>query len=473
MAERCGSGSQETGVPPPSSSAEEGNKVTLGDPQSPGQALPESQWPCSRCKEEMEEGCLQSQDCSACLPLIARNNHNPVSQSCKEEENSGNLDAQSLLVAKALSDAAIPKEISGYAVHCGIPGCRWMTLPKNLENLTVVSTREEACRFSRIGCSFKGTTEDRKVHEADATGLHLKLLLKHVKQLKAQLCPTDDGVNTWLTDAKVLTSICFDVMPERPLKPDSLSDLPLYEEETHRQMPLRRAQRVSLLESKLQVFENIASVLSKEMATSRQKFVALRGQRGLDQDMIRGLELKIADLQRCLVQKDAALSKLEERLHSSKQASYDGTFLWKITDVHHKSYEAVCGKMPSFQSPAFYTSRYGYKLCMRIYLNGEGRGKGSHASLFLVLLRGDYDALLQWPFAQKVTLMLLSQNNTEHLVNTLQPDPALPSFQRPVADMNEASGFPKFISLAKLQSPKYAYIKEGTIFLRCITQTCP
>ncbi|KAH0615518.1 hypothetical protein JD844_004877 [Phrynosoma platyrhinos] len=213
--------------------------------------------------------------------------------------------------------------------------------------------------------------EDRKVHEADATGDHLKLLLKHVKELKAQLCPTDDGLNAWLMDAKVFTGVSFDVVPERSLKPDFLSALPLYEEESPWQMHSRRAQGVSLLESKLQVFENIASVLSKEMAASRQTFVALRGQR------------------------------------------------------------------------AFYTSRYGYKLCMRIYLNGDGRGKGSHISLFLVLLRGDYDALLQWPFAHKVTLMLLSQNNTEHLVNTLQPDPTSPSFQRPVADTNEASGFPK------------------------------
>lgn len=41
-------------------------------------------------------------------------------------------------------------------------------------------------------------------------------------------------------------------------------------------------------------------------------------------------------------------------------------------------------------------------MCLRIFLNGEGRSKGSYVSLFLVLLKGEYDALLQWPFAQKV-----------------------------------------------------------------------
>ncbi|XP_013928039.1 PREDICTED: TNF receptor-associated factor 1 [Thamnophis sirtalis] len=111
----------------------------------------------------------------------------------------------------------------------------------------------------------------------------------------------------------------------------------------------------------------------------------------------------MADLQRSLAQKDAALIRLGQRLHSSEQTSYDGVFLWKITDVHQKCYEAICGKVHSFQSPAFYTSRYGYKLCMRIYLNGEGRGRGTHISLFIVLLKGDYDSLLPWPFTHKVT----------------------------------------------------------------------
>ena len=44
----------------------------------------------------------------------------------------------------------------------------------------------------------------------------------------------------------------------------------------------------------------------------------------------------------------------------------------------------------------------GYKMCARIYLNGDGMGKGTHVSLFFVIMRGQYDALLKWPFRQKV-----------------------------------------------------------------------
>lgn len=55
---------------------------------------------------------------------------------------------------------------------------------------------------------------------------------------------------------------------------------------------------------------------------------------------------------------------------------------------------------------AFYTSKYGYKMCLRIYLNGDGTGRGTHLSLFFVVMRGHSDALLKWPFNQKVTLSL-------------------------------------------------------------------
>lgn len=51
---------------------------------------------------------------------------------------------------------------------------------------------------------------------------------------------------------------------------------------------------------------------------------------------------------------------------------------------------------------AFYTSRYGYKMCLRIYLDGDGTGRGTHLSLFFVVMKGPNDALLRWPFNQKV-----------------------------------------------------------------------
>lgn len=108
------------------------------------------------------------------------------------------------------------------------------------------------------------------------------------------------------------------------------------------------------------------------------------------------------ELQHTLAQKDQALSKLEQSLRLMEEASFDGTFLWKITNVTRRCHESACGRTVSLFSPAFYTAKYGYKLCLRLYLNGDGTGKKTHLSLFIVIMKGEYDALLPWPFRNKV-----------------------------------------------------------------------
>lgn len=226
-----------------------------------------------------------------------------------------------------------------------------------------------------------------------------------MKQLKATLSLANREFSSDVTDFRVPNGIVFSLRLQGALETNSFSGLPLYEESAGCQTLTRQADRVALLETKLRVFENLASVLSKEMDSSRQKIATFRGQRGLDQDTIRGLELKvkmclgqatgdglnrpcagdesgglerllapletpllspshcnpryhspfclfqIAGLQRCLAQKDVALSRLQERLQLSEQASFDGVFLWRIVDVHRKCYEAMCGKVCSLQSP--------------------------------------------------------------------------------------------------------------------------
>ncbi|KFR15636.1 TNF receptor-associated factor 2, partial [Opisthocomus hoazin] len=471
--------------------------------------VPDQKYLCSNCNNVLKKA-LQTlcghRYCSACLSWIVRNNKNPICQKCKEEDPSTLSEGSLLAEERAFGDAAINKEISELKVHCVTLGCSWSGIMKNFEehqslceyalipchtgcghmvmrkkladhlengcvnNVTMcrkckrsLSSSEyqehscegnlckeqkcvqtetpskeknqstplinkDGCRFSEVGCSFRGSKEKIKEHEKTAVGAHMLLLLQHIKQLKANLCTAAKAANGSI--------------PQSELN----------------------------LENKLHVFENIVAVLNKEVETSNVEITAFRRQSELDQNIIRGLELKIAELHRCLTQKDAGLSSLHKSLLFSEQASYDGVFLWKITDVGRKLQDSVTGRTVSLYSPAFYTAKYGYKVCLRVYLNGDGTGKGTHVSLFFVVMKGDYDALLPWPFRHKVTFMLLDQNNREHIIDAFRPDLTSASFQRPVNDMNVASGCPMFLPLSKLQSPKYAYVKEDTLFLKCIIE---
>ena len=65
-------------------------------------------------------------------------------------------------------------------------------------------------------------------------------------------------------------------------------------------------------------------------------------------------------------------------------------------------------------SPPFYSHIGGYKMCISVDANGS-TGKGTHISVFLHIMRGEYDDTLKWPFHGEVTVQLLNQRrNANH-----------------------------------------------------------
>ena len=182
------------------------------------------------------------------------------------------------------------------------------------------------------------------------------------------------------------------------------------------------------------------------------------------QDTTRRLERRIDSIQHTLALRNDA-QVMRQRL----PPSYDGHLVWKITKFSWLRNEAVNGQQRSFVSPCFFTSPRGYKMCARIYLNGDGMGRGTHISVFFVIMRGQYDALLRWPFRQKVTFMLLDQDNVEHVIDAFRPDPNSSSFHRPRRETNIASGCPMFCSLTELNN--HAYIRDDTLFLKIFVDT--
>ena len=167
---------------------------------------------------------------------------------------------------------------------------------------------------------------------------------------------------------------------------------------------------------------------------------------------------------------DSNKSKLdayeELQLQALLASTHNGAFLWRISEVQRRRQDARDERITSIYSPPFYTGRNGYKMCVRTYLSGDGVGHGTHLSIFFVLMRGEYDPLLRWPFEHKVSLILVDQNHRKHIVQTFKPSPDSTSFQRPKSDMNVASGCPQFAPLSVLDDP--SYVKNDIIYIKCI-----
>lgn len=173
---------------------------------------------------------------------------------------------------------------------------------------------------------------------------------------------------------------------------------------------------------------------------------------------------------RSLALHDLTLSELSIRQDLSELKATAGVLIWKVTEFSRRREDALTGRVTSIYSQPFFTSPCGYKVCARLYPNGDGAGRGTHLSLFFVIMRGEFDALLLWPFQLKITLGLLDQSYTSprHVFETFRPDVRSSSYQRPQQEMNVASGCPCFLPLSSVGG---SYIKDDTAFFKIIVHT--
>ena len=59
-------------------------------------------------------------------------------------------------------------------------------------------------------------------------------------------------------------------------------------------------------------------------------------------------------------------------------------------------------------------------MCLTVYANGSGEGKGTHVSVYAQLMRGEFDDQLKWPFQGDVTIAMLNQlEDNNHITRTI------------------------------------------------------
>ncbi|KAG8127721.1 hypothetical protein E2320_014611 [Naja naja] len=260
---------------------------------------------------------------------------------------------------------------------------------------------------------------------------------------------------------------------QHPLLPNTLHqfvglDFPLDHLLEQLRPDLKIRQQVAELETRQKTLENIVSVLSRELGRKEEAPDVRHFS-----FMCSMYFFQIEQQDSLLALKDVMISGLVSRIQALEHTTYDGCFLWKIPRVGHRMREAQTGKHLALYSPPFYTTRYGYKLCLKLYLNGDGTGAGTHLSLFLVVMKGEYDFQLKWPFPHKVTFTLLDQVNNHHISSSFRSLETSSSFQRPISEINVASGLPEFHPLNSLHKPGTGYIHNDTLAIQAVIDTKP
>ena len=92
--------------------------------------------------------------------------------------------------------------------------------------------------------------------------------------------------------------------------------------------------------------------------------------------------------ERMLTENVDRIKQLDKRVGDLEKIA-NSQLIWRIEDYTRKLKEAKAGNGDTLFSPTFTTSKHGYRLCASVCLNGDGKGKGTHMSVFISVLRGE------------------------------------------------------------------------------------
>ena len=157
-----------------------------------------------------------------------------------------------------------------------------------------------------------------------------------------------------------------------------------------------------------------------------------------------------------------------ENVRISTQQSQRNTF--KL-----EQFETLKENNKIWYSSGIYTSPGGYKLCLSVYVNGNGEAAiNSYISCFAHLMSGEYDDILEWPFQGEVTVELLNQlEDKNHEKEVLRFHKSTPvEYRQRVSEegkLGRGGGVQCFISHSQLgynSSLNCQYLKDDTLYFR-------
>lgn len=119
---------------------------------------------------------------------------------------------------------------------------------------------------------------------------------------------------------------------------------------------------------------------------------------------------EIEDLKQEVKQLKQALAAQQEFVQAveSNLCSSGGQYTWRVDNIRKKIELAQSGDQTAsvIYSPSFLSAEAGYKLSLCIYPAGDTNQE--FLSLYFVVMKGQFDEILQWPFQKRVYLSLLN-----------------------------------------------------------------
>ena len=296
---------------------------------------------------------------------------------------------------------------------------------------SVCSQRPYSCEYCR---DFKSTFEDvtsnhlsvcpdRPVPCSNGCGSTslLKLLQDHLKE-----CPFE------VIECAFSYAGCSEKLPRKDMPEHITQSLAIHmslQATSHRQEVVKLNQRISELATEVAEWRIANQNLVAEVSTLRR------------------------DIKKAQAETKQEITK-EVLFDMAALHSHVGLVPFNVTMT---GFQQKKRSNSEWYSPPFYTHPRGYKMCLEVDANGNGCGKGSHVSVFVFMMKGEYDDSLKWPFLGDITVQLLNQieNDARHHVDTVCVTAGHSLSKRVLeGERSGGTGFPTFIPHRDL-TPRY------------------
>ncbi|CAF1043700.1 unnamed protein product [Adineta steineri] len=122
----------------------------------------------------------------------------------------------------------------------------------------------------------------------------------------------------------------------------------------------------------------------------------------------------------------------------------------------------------SMYSSPFKTATFGYSFILRVCSTKDSANQNQqYLSVFISLVRGEFDQLLVFPFPYTIFLYLCDQSGQgKHIISVIKPDSNESALSRPLSEKNDEIGVVNFCPLSCINEAGSIYLKDNVFLIR-------
>ncbi|XP_066911274.1 TNF receptor-associated factor 6-like isoform X2 [Clytia hemisphaerica] len=289
------------------------------------------------------------------------------------------------------------------------------------------------CPYQDAGCEFQGSKVDVERHLLDdqTATRHMTQMLGAIKLLTKRVNDQEEELKKASKLSSHSTDIeKMDVDSHYGDTRDSASSMKSLSPRDSKEY----ATKIKELEIKITQSRTVTEMCRSELKQNK-----------LDMDS------KMDGLAKQIQEQNSMIAEVSARV-------WCGSFTWRITNFENLFQQAKNQELVAIHSQPFYTAVPGYKMCLRVNLNGIDSGAGTHVSMFVHLMQGEFDSIIQWPFSDGLELTIMDQDtqNPVHVKEELFARPTLQAFLRPKTPRNHKGyGYVEMIPHTTLRERHY------------------